>query len=57
MLKIELHNRDTNGDPVPTYATDAEIELADQLRHQFEEQFLGSPAASAPVQERSSERH
>jgi len=32
MLKTELYNYDTIGDPSVTFATDAEIELAEQLR-------------------------
>jgi hypothetical protein len=35
-----LHNHDTNGEPVVTFATDAEIAIADQLRHRLEERFL-----------------
>jgi hypothetical protein len=49
MLKIEPHNRDTNGDPAPSFATDAEIEFAGQLRHQLEERYLAPPAATAPL--------
>jgi hypothetical protein len=52
MLKIELYNHDTNGDPAVSFATDAEIELADRLRHQLEERYL---APSAPLPVRSSE--
>ena len=44
MLTIELHNHDTNDDPAPSFATDAEIELADQLRHQLEERYLAPSA-------------
>jgi hypothetical protein len=54
MFTIELHNHDINGDPAPSYATDAEIELADQLRHQLEERYLASsaPAAALPARPR-----
>jgi hypothetical protein len=45
MLKTELHNRGTNEDPVPTFATSAEIEVAEQLRHQLEERYLVLSAA------------
>lgn len=48
MFTIELHNHDTDSDPAPSFATDAEIELADQLRHQLEERYL-APSASAEV--------
>ena len=50
MSESEPHNHDTNGDPVVTFATDAEIAIADQLRHRLEERFLarsmGSDAGS-----------
>jgi hypothetical protein len=55
MLKIELQNRDTNGDPAPSFATDADIEFAGQLRHQLEERYLAPPVATAALWERSSE--
>ena len=48
MPEIELHNHDTNGEPVVTFATDAEIAIADQLRHRLEERFL---ARSVPLGE------
>jgi len=49
MLKIELHNHDTNGDPVPSFATSAEIEIAEQLRHQLEERCLAPSAPPPPL--------
>jgi len=45
MVKPKPHNQDTGGDPAPTFATDAEIEIADHLRRQLEERYL---APSAP---------
>jgi hypothetical protein len=60
MLKTELHNRDTGGEPAARFATDAEIEIADRLRHQLEERYLARTAPSAPAspsQKRSSEGH
>jgi hypothetical protein len=54
MLTIELHNHDTNEDPAPSFATDAEIELADQLRHQLEERYLAPSAPAAALPARSS---
>lgn len=57
MLKIELYNHDNNGDPAVSFATDAEIEIADQLRHQLEEKYLAPSAPSSPLQVRSSEGH
>ena len=54
MLKIELYNDDDNiGDPPASFATDAEIEIAEQLRYQLEERYLGSSAPYSPLQVRS----
>jgi hypothetical protein len=49
MLNIELHNRDVNVDPAPSFATDAEIEFAERLRDQLEERYLAPAAAPTPV--------
>ncbi len=57
MYRIELHNSDSNSDPAPSFATDAEIEFAERLRHQLEERYLAPAAAAAPLQTRSNERH
>ncbi len=57
MPKIELYNHDANDDPAVSFATDAEIELADQLRHQLEQRYLAPSAASPPLQARSSKGH
>lgn len=57
MLKIELHNDDANGDPAPSFASDAEIQIAEQLRHQLEEQRLAKSAGSPPSPSSSSEGH
>ncbi len=40
MLETEPYNRDANGDRVAAYATEAEVEIADQLRHRLEERYL-----------------
>ena len=40
MPESEPQNHDTDGDPVVTFATDAEIAFADQLRHRLEARFL-----------------
>ena len=53
MLKVEQHNHDNGGDPQPSFATDAEIEIADQLRHQLEERYLKPSTPDAPVPHRS----
>jgi hypothetical protein len=57
MLKIELYNHDTYGDPAVSFATDAEIEIADQLRRQLEERYLALSAPCSPVPARSSKSH
>jgi hypothetical protein len=57
MNRTELYNQDTDRDPAPCFATDAEIEIADQLRHQLEERYLAPCAPSAPLPARSGEVH
>ena len=49
MVKIELHNHGTNGDSVPCFTTSAEIEIAEQLRHQLEERWLAPSALPPPL--------
>ena len=53
MLRIQLHNHNASVEPAPNFASDAEIELAEQLRHQLEERYLGPSAAPLPLKERS----
>lgn len=53
MLKIEQHNHDRVDDPPPAFATDAEIEIADQLRHQLEERYLRTSTPNSTVQVQS----
>lgn len=53
MLKIELYNHNINGDPAVRFATDVEIEIADQLRRQLEERYLAPSAPSSRLQVRS----
>jgi hypothetical protein len=55
MPKIQLHNHDPGVEPTPRFASDAEIRLAEQLRHQLEERYLGPSAARSPLQARSGE--
>jgi hypothetical protein len=57
MLKIELYKQSSIGEPPPSFASDAEIEIADRLRHQLEERYLAPSAPSLPSQECSSEGH
>jgi hypothetical protein len=51
MVKIQLPNREFGFEPAPRFASDAEIELAEQLRRQLEERYFGRAAApsSSPV--------
>jgi hypothetical protein len=41
----------------PKFASTAEIELAEQLRHQLEERYLEASAAPASLQSRLGEPH
>ncbi len=41
MLKIEFLDRHTGLEPAAQYATDAEVEFAQRLRHRLEERYLG----------------
>jgi hypothetical protein len=50
MVKTQLpSNVDSGIEPAPRFATDAEIKLADQLRRQLEEQYLGSSEQPSTV--------
>jgi hypothetical protein len=44
VIKI-FHHPDSSGAPTPAFASDAEIELAAQLRHQLEARLLETSAA------------
>jgi hypothetical protein len=57
MPKIELQEQDASVEPAPSFASDAEIALAEQLRHQLEERLLGPSAAPSPLLARSDEDH
>jgi len=50
MLEVEMYNHDANADPPVSFATDAEIEIADRLRRQLEERYLTPSAPSSPSQ-------
>jgi hypothetical protein len=56
MHKSQLLTHDATVEPAPLYASDAEIELAQQLRHQLEARYFGSSEAS-PTQDRPDEKH
>jgi len=42
VLKVIRHP-DSSGEPTPAFASDAEMELAEQLRHKLEERYLEAP--------------
>jgi hypothetical protein len=44
MRKV-LPPQDINGEPTPKFASDAEIELAEQLRHKLEKRYFEESAA------------
>jgi hypothetical protein len=56
MHKSQFRDRDAIIEPAPLYASDADIELAQQLRHQLEQRYFGSPEAS-PTKGRPDEKH
>jgi hypothetical protein len=57
MRKNQLPDRDASFDPAPLYASDADIELAQRLRHQLEERYLGPSAAPSPLRYRKGDNH
>jgi len=44
VLKV-FHHPDLSGEPTPAFASEAEIELAEQLRHQLEARLLETSVA------------
>jgi len=57
MRKNRLPDRDANVEPAPLYASDADIELAQRLRHQLEERYLGSSEAPSTLRYRKGDNH
>jgi hypothetical protein len=57
MLKTQLHNHHTSVEPTPRFASEAEIRLAEQLRHELEERYFGPSATPSPLQTRPGEGH
>jgi len=57
MVKIDLHNHDGSVEPAPQYASEADIALAQKLRHQLEERYFGSSAEHPPSEPRSGDVH
>jgi hypothetical protein len=52
-----LPPQDASVEPTPKFPSAAEIELAEQLRHQLEERYLEASAAPPSPQNRSGESH
>ena len=50
MMKSAAQPHDAGDDPAPSFATDAEIEIADRLRRQLEERYF------APSEPRAASR-
>ena len=48
---------DAGREPAPSFASDAEIKLAEALRRQLEERYLGSSASPAPTVPNSKQGH
>lgn len=57
MRKNQLPDRDAIVEPAPLYASDADIELAQKLRHQLEERYLGPSEAPSPLRYRKGDNH
>ena len=57
MRKNQLPDREASVEPAPLYASDADIELAQRLRHQLEERYLGSSGAPSPLRYRKGDNH
>jgi hypothetical protein len=54
-VKIPLRDEPSAGtEPAPAFASEAEVKLAEKLRRQLEERYLGSSAAS--LSRRSSDK-
>lgn len=53
MLNIELRTHDIDSDPAPNFPTDAEIRIAEQLRHRLEERYLVPMTAADLLPSRS----
>ncbi|HEX3633011.1 MAG TPA: hypothetical protein VHZ01_10925 [Casimicrobiaceae bacterium] len=57
MPKNQSPAHDAIVEPAPRYASDADIELAQQLRHQLEERYLGPSEAWSPRRDRKDDNH
>ena len=57
MRNNQRPDRDATVEPAPLYASDADIELAQQLRHELEERYLGPSQAPSPLRYRKGDNH
>lgn len=57
MRKNQSPAHDANVEPAPRYASDADIELAQQLRHQLEERYLDPSEVPSPLRDRKGDNH
>ena len=57
MLKVQPPSHRAGFDPLPRFPSDAEIALAEALRRQLEERYLGRPATPATLPARPAEKH
>ena len=55
MPKIERYNENCNADPPASFATDAEIEIANRLRQQLEERYFAPSAQDSALHAKSTE--
>jgi hypothetical protein len=57
MLKIAMSDSQVGSDPSPQFATDAEVALAQWLRHQLEQRYLGDCASASELTPQAGEIH
>ena len=57
MRKNPLPDRDASVEPAPLYASDDDIELAQRLRHQLEERYLGTSESPSALRYRKNDNH
>jgi len=57
MRKNQLPDREASVEPAPLYASDADIELAQRLRRQLEQRYLGPSEAPSPLRYRKGDSH
>ena len=57
MRKNQLPDREASVEHAPLYASDADIELAQRLRRQLEQRYLGPSEAPSPLRYRKGDNH